>query len=129
MPVSTVLLGPEQIPYGEKLVEISSDGKEIFIISDLHLAAGLNSNGNYDGTENFFADSSFVRFLDHLEKKLSQNKKGLLIINGDLVDFLRIRNIPITQNDFETWKQILDDLGSSIPMDQLKSSISPKEVK
>jgi len=129
MPVSTVLLGPEQIPYGGKLVEISSGGKEIFIISDLHLAAGLNGNGNYDGTENFFADSSFVRFLDHLEKKLSQGKKGLLVINGDLVDFLRIRNIPTTLHDFEIWKQMLDALGISIPMDQLKSSISPKEVK
>jgi len=72
----------------------------------LRTAAGLNGNGNYDGTENFFADSSFVRFLDHLDKKLSQKKKGLLIINGDLVDFLRIRNIPTTQHDFETWKQM-----------------------
>jgi len=129
MPASEILLGAEKIPYGGKLIEISSGEKDIFIISDLHLAAGLNSNGNYDGTENFFADSSFVRFLDHLGRNLSGKRKGLLIINGDLVDFLRIRNLPTTQKDFETWKQTLDDIGLSIPMDQLTSSISAKDVK
>ena len=129
MPVSEILPRPEKIPYGGKLIELSSDGKELFIISDLHIAAGLNSNGNYDGTENFFADSSFVRFIDHLEKRLPHHKKGLLIINGDLVDFLRIRNIPTTPNDFETWNQILGKIGLSIPIDQLLSSISAKEVK
>jgi UDP-2,3-diacylglucosamine pyrophosphatase LpxH len=129
MPVSEILLGPEKIPYGGKLIEITSGEKDIFIISDLHLAAGLNTNGNYDGTENFFADSSFVRFLDHLEEKLSNNKKGLFIINGDLVDFLRIRNVPTTEGDFETWKRILDNIGISIPMDQLTSSVSKKDIK
>jgi UDP-2,3-diacylglucosamine pyrophosphatase LpxH len=129
MPVSEILLGPEKIPYGGKLIEISSGENDIFIISDLHLAAGLNANGNYDGTENFFADSSFVRFLDHLEEKLSGNKNGLLIINGDLVDFLRIRNVPTTESDFETWMHILDDIGISIPMDQLTSSVSKKDSK
>lgn len=127
--MSEILLEPEKIPYGEKLIEISSFGKEIFIISDLHLAAGVNSNGNYDGTENFFADSSFVRFLDHLDKKLATGKKGLLIINGDLVDFLRIRNIPITQKDFENWKKVLDDIGLPMSLEQLRSSVSSKEVK
>jgi len=129
MPIPGMLQGPEKVPYGKKLIEISSEGKEIFIISDLHIAAGLNSNGNYDGTENFFADSSFVRFLDHLEKKLPHNKKGLLIINGDLVDFLRIRNIPLTEKDFEVWRQILADLGLSFSSDELKASISSKEIK
>ncbi len=129
MLVSEILLEPEMIPYGEKLIEISSFGKEIFIISDLHLAAGVNSNGNYDGTENFFADSSFVRFLDHLDKKLTTGKKCLLIINGDLVDFLRIRNIPTTQKDFESWKKILDDIGLPMSLEQLRSSVSSKEVK
>ncbi|HEY4205733.1 MAG TPA: hypothetical protein VGM31_02930 [Puia sp.] len=129
MLVSEILLGPEKIPYGGKLIDISSGEKDIFIISDLHLAAGLNNDGNYDGTENFFADNSFVRFLDHLEERFSSAKTGLLIINGDLVDFLRIRNIPITQDDFDTWHRTLDDIGISIPIDQLRSSISAKEVK
>jgi UDP-2,3-diacylglucosamine pyrophosphatase LpxH len=129
MPVTEMLLEPEKIPYGDKLIEIPSFGKDIFIISDLHLAAGVNTNGNYDGTENFFADNSFVRFLDHIEQKLPSNKKGLLIVNGDMVDFLRIRNIPVTNNDFETWKKILDDLGFSISLNDLRASVSKKEIK
>jgi UDP-2,3-diacylglucosamine pyrophosphatase LpxH len=129
MPVSDTLLGPEKVPYGAQLVEMSSNGKDIFVISDLHIAAGLNSNRNYDGTENFFADYSFVRFLHHLEKKIAPNKKGLLIINGDLVDFLRIKNIPVTPQDFGTWAAILDAIGLPVPIDQLKTSLSPKEIK
>ncbi len=129
MPVSETLPGPEKVPYGAQLVEMSSNGKDIFVISDLHIAAGLNSNRNYDGTENFFADYSFVRFLHHLEKKITPNRKGLLIINGDLVDFLRIKNIPVTSQDFENWASILDAIGRPLPIDQLKTSISPKEIK
>lgn len=129
MSLSDLLKAPEMIPYGEKRIDLSSEGKEIFIISDLHMAAGLNNNGNYDGTENFFADSSFVRFLDHLETKIPANKKGLLIINGDLVDFLRIRNIPVTAGDFETWKNILSDLGIAMPTINLQNSLTKKEIK
>jgi metallophosphoesterase superfamily enzyme len=129
MPDSDTLPHPEHIPYGAQLIKMSSNGKDIFVISDLHLAAGLNSNRNYDGTENFFADYSFVRFLDHLEKKISPTKKGLLVINGDLVDFLRIKNIPVSQRDFETWSKILEDIGLPVPIDTLRSSITAKEVK
>jgi UDP-2,3-diacylglucosamine pyrophosphatase LpxH len=129
MPDSDTLPDPEHIPYGAQLIKMSSNGKDIFVISDLHLAAGLNSNRNYDGTENFFADYSFVRFLDHLEKKISPTKKGLLVINGDLVDFLRIKNIPVSQRDFETWSKILEDIGLPVPIDTLRSSITAKEVK
>ncbi len=56
--------------YGDEIVSISSDNREIFVISDLHMAAGINANGNYDGTENFFADESLSRFLKHLENMI-----------------------------------------------------------
>jgi len=49
-----VLMKSEPDHYGEETVSISSEDREVFVISDLHMAAGLNVNGNYDGTENFF---------------------------------------------------------------------------
>jgi UDP-2,3-diacylglucosamine pyrophosphatase LpxH len=127
MPVEEILSNSKQPAYGDELVSIEMDDREIFVISDLHIAAGLNENGNYDGTENFFADSSFSRFLLHLTTRKTQDKKGLLIINGDFVDFLRIRNIPQTPEDFKTWSNILSDLGISQSPAQLASTISKKE--
>ena len=49
-----ILTANETESYGDEIVSVSSDNREVFVISDLHMAAGLNANGNYDGTENFF---------------------------------------------------------------------------
>jgi UDP-2,3-diacylglucosamine pyrophosphatase LpxH len=127
MAIDEILSNNEQPAYGEELVSIGMDDREVFVISDLHLAAGLNENGNFDGTENFFADNSFSRFLLHLTNRKTGNKKGLLIINGDFVDFLRIRNIPHTSEDFKTWSDILSDLGIPRSPAQLASTITKKE--
>src|SRR5258705_6703020 len=82
-------------PYGETLVTGKRVNTNVYVVSDLHLAAGKNANGNYTGTENFFADQAFASFLYHLLDKDAAKKK-LLIINGDFIDFLRIRNYPST---------------------------------
>lgn len=112
--------------YGTPLVEINSDGKAIFVISDLHLAAGININNNYEGTENFFADQSFVRFIDHLEKK-SGTAKALLVINGDFIDFLRICNFPVIDKDFSDWEEMLRIIGINRSQQELRTSIIKKE--
>ena len=57
MAIEEILSKNEEPAYGDELVSIEMDDREVFVISDLHIAAGLNDNGNYDGTENFFADS------------------------------------------------------------------------
>jgi UDP-2,3-diacylglucosamine pyrophosphatase LpxH len=113
--------------YGEEIVSIETGDKDLFVISDLHMAAGLNGNGNYDGTENFFADYSLSRFLDHIRDRVSLDKKALLVINGDFIDFLRIRSIPDTKQDFEEWSEILNSLGIIKSVNTLQSSISKKE--
>lgn len=117
----------EEIAYGEKMMKISSRKKDIIVISDLHLAAGLNNNGNYDGTENFFADEAFSRFLNYLNHK-PETQTFLLIINGDFIDFLRIRNIPESEGDFLIWKQALADVGINKSVEELKKSITKKEL-
>lgn len=110
----------------ETIVPVQSEGRAVFVLSDLHLAGGLNTNGNYEGTENFYADQSFERFLNHLQEKV-QGKGGLLFINGDFIDYLRIRNIPQTEDDFRCWKEILEKIGVNKTVEELKSSIVKKE--
>jgi len=113
-------------PYGAPLLEINSGGNNVFVISDLHLASGINTNGNYEGTENFFADQSFVRFIDHLDKKNSA-PRALLVINGDFIDFLRICDYPVTSGDFAEWEEMLAVLGIHRPQTTLRDSIIKKE--
>ena len=122
------LLAAENIPYGQSEVNISSAGREIYVISDLHMAAGLNVNGNYDGTENFFADRSIARFLDRIQDNIGE-KKSILIINGDFIDFLRVVNLPETDSDFSEWQKILSDIGIAKTKEELRNSISAKEKK
>lgn len=105
----------------------TTEGSKVFVVSDLHLAAGLRDDGNYDGTENFFADQSFARFLDHLQQSLAQ-RKGILVINGDFIDFLRISSCP-TPSELPYWREVLLQAGLDIPLDVLEKDISPKELK
>jgi UDP-2,3-diacylglucosamine pyrophosphatase LpxH len=128
MTIAAILADSEPVAYGGEIVPLAMDDKEVFVISDLHMAAGLNANGNYDGTENFFADMSISRFLIHLQTKISPDKKGLLIINGDFVDFLRIRNVPKTAGEFQTWRNMLSDMGIMKSISALQSSVSKKEL-
>jgi UDP-2,3-diacylglucosamine pyrophosphatase LpxH len=128
MNITEILSNSEPDNYGDSIVSLDSENREIFVISDLHMAAGINSNGNYDGTENFFADKSLSRFLGFLRKTKRFDKKGLLIINGDFIDFLRIRNRPATPKDFEDWSDILKSLGIDKNVDTLRASITNKEL-
>jgi UDP-2,3-diacylglucosamine pyrophosphatase LpxH len=110
----------------DTIIPYSSNGKNVYVISDLHLAGGINTNGNYEGTENFYADQSFDRFLLHLQGKV-KGKGAMLVINGDFIDFLRIRNIPQTEDDFRCWQEILLYTGIEKTVEELKSSIVKKE--
>ena len=114
--------------YGQSEIEFNSAGNDLFVISDLHMAGGLNGNNNYTGTENFFADYSLVRFLNHLQKKAG-DKKTVLIINGDFVDFLRVTNMPETEKDFQEWKNSLEAIGLKKSVEELRNSIVAKEKK
>lgn len=126
MTTGELFFDSEKTPYGEKQIQISSYGKDVFVISDLHLAAGCNINNNYDGTENFFADEAFSRFINHLNTT-TESAASILIINGDFVDFLRIQSIPQSANDFSEWQQDLKAVGISKSTEELKASITKKE--
>ena len=95
-------------PKGRTTVPFDAQQREIFVVSDLHLAAGRGLDGNYEGTENFFADDSFARFLLDLR---TQQKGMVLVINGDFVDFLRVDRTPQHDSDYAAWEQELSKIG------------------
>lgn len=108
------------------IVEYNGEGREVTVISDLHIAAGLDKNARYDGTENFFSDDAFARFVEHLRQE-TEPGKGLLVINGDFVDFIRVVDLPESEEDFLAWQTNLHEIGIDKTVAELRASISPKE--
>ena len=90
----------------EVIVPIASDGRDVFVVSDLHLATGRGRDGRYDGCENFFFDASFRRFLKRAHESLG-SRKAILIINGDFVDFLRVTYVPGGERGLSKWQKLL----------------------
>nr|WP_294793635.1 metallophosphoesterase [uncultured Mucilaginibacter sp.] len=118
----------DPISYGQPVVNYLFKGNDIFVISDLHLAEGKDKDGNYSGSENFFADGSFQRFIHRLMEKRKEGS-GMLIINGDMIDYLRIGRVPVTESDFTMWQQALAAIGISKTIAELKKSVNDKEIK
>ncbi len=111
-------------PAGHTIVPYNARKRDVYVVSDLHIAAGRGADGNYEGTENFFADDSFSRFLTELR---SRDKGVVLVINGDFIDFLRVDRIPKSDEDFSAWEQALSGVGLPRTIDELRGSITPKE--
>jgi len=71
----------------------------LLAISDLHLSEGWDSKtGRASRLEDFFRDGAFARFLHYHERIKSQPRFGgrpwLLILNGDIFDFLQVVSLP-----------------------------------
>src|ERR1700722_5230131 len=103
---------------------------EIFLISDLHIARGEGTDGLYSGTENFFYDNAFSRFLDYCQAQ-SADKKAVLIINGDFIDFLRIifLNREWESLDFKGWSVKLEKVSIHMFPNDLRNSMDASTEK
>lgn len=112
--------------YGADVVDLQCADGNVFVISDLHVGAGLSGDGVYDGLENFLADQTFVRFLDWVHHR-SAGRSATLVINGDFVDFIRIVTLPASDADFACWRDTLAQLGLHHSLESLRSSITKKE--
>ncbi len=71
----------------------------LLVVSDLHLSEGLDlASGKFSRLEDFLFDDAFARFLRYHEEIRGQPRFGgrpwLLIINGDLFDFLQVVSLP-----------------------------------
>ncbi|GIV60542.1 MAG: hypothetical protein KatS3mg043_1631 [Rhodothermaceae bacterium] len=104
----------------------SLEGGDLVVVSDLHLAEGLEHDGRYPGTENFFADDAFHRFLEDTRTRL-RHTPAWLVLNGDVVDFMRITVIPHTDDDFGRWAERLRQIGLDYDTDTLRAALIRKE--
>ncbi len=123
---SSEAMPPDRTP----LARIKADRQDILIISDLHVGGGMNPGGIFGGTENFFADASLARLLSHVDERIAGkgSSSGLLVINGDFVDFLRIVSVPDSEEDFQRWEEALGSIGmTDRPAEALKTTISATE--
>jgi UDP-2,3-diacylglucosamine pyrophosphatase LpxH len=71
----------------------------LLVVSDLHLSQGCDpETGKTSRLEDFFRDDAFARFLRYHEGIRDQPRFGgrpwLLILNGDLFDFLQVVSLP-----------------------------------
>lgn len=98
---------------------------EVLVVSDLHLGCGRDrTTGRFVRTENFFADEPFAALLGFYGE--AARRGALLVLNGDVFDFLRITEIP-RGDEVQAWSDALACLGVDMSQEQLAASISPKE--
>lgn len=146
----------QSMPEVSEPVHYPSKGEEVFVISDLHIASGRTEAGVYKGTENFFSDEPFDRFIDYI-LQLMKTPASVLVINGDVFDFLRVTEYPgkarvtptdrkirnflkgvkpvvhekpaqeAVESEFELWSRELKAIGLNYDLDTLKRSITKKE--
>ncbi|MGE5681675.1 MAG: hypothetical protein ACM34K_12430 [Bacillota bacterium] len=114
--------------YGNSRLSLSSEGKEIFILSDLHLTPGNSFEKLGDPDTERFTDQSFLSFINYIHKQI-QPDTGILVINGDFIDFLRIISIPGSTGEFVKWQQALNSIGIHKDLSFLKKSISRRELR
>ena len=71
----------------------------LLVVSDLHLCEGFNAKtGKFSRMEDFLFDDAFGRMLRYHESVRQQPRFGgrpwLLILNGDIFDFLQVVSLP-----------------------------------
>ena len=93
---------------------VSAGGGPVYVVSDLHVGAGLHAL-RYNGTENFFVDEAFARWLRHVGRE-----NAVLVLNGDVFDFLRVVDTPTLPDAREAWDEMLCALAA--PFDATSES-------
>jgi len=71
------------------------------ILSDLHMAEGVEEGSRrLSRLENFYFDSQLENLLTHLEERHARSGiPWVLVINGDMIDFLRVTSLPHEPED------------------------------
>jgi UDP-2,3-diacylglucosamine pyrophosphatase LpxH len=100
----------------------------ILVLSDLHLAEGVRGEtGRFARIENFFADKEFANLLEHERKRTPGS--ALLVLNGDIFDFLRVRACPGNDGELSEWSHRLLELGVYRSAGELRRLVSASERK
>lgn len=118
----------------ESIVEMEFPGHNVLVVSDLHIAEGVHSDGRYTGPENFFYDDAFARFL---HDGIGTKHPTVLVINGDFIDFLRIVDVPFDKNgipimaELIAWSRLLTTIGwkGNSTVTALRASVTRRQIK
>ena len=111
---------------GHRVETLASDGRDIFVISDLHLGEGLQQDGNFRGCENFYADQAFARCLLAHQ---STDAPPILVVNGDAVDCVRVVSCPQSDDDFAQWRDALRQVGIDRSEEDLRASVDKRQIE
>lgn len=99
----------------------------ILSVSDLHLGVGIDDKtGRYMPLENFLSDGGFSRFL--INQQTTLPGPHLLVLNGDILDFLRIAIAPNHQQ-IEAWAERLNAFGDPRTAADLRATIERHEAE
>ncbi len=80
---------------------VAAEPELVLVMSDLHLGHGCDPvTGTTVSVENFLSDGAFARFLEHFQPRA---RSALVILNGDIFDFLRVTRIPHTNTELQEW--------------------------
>lgn len=91
----------------------------LLVVSDLHLGSGRNAaTGRLNRRENYFEADAFRGFLEH--HRPARDGSAVLVLNGDIFDFLRIDAVPRSDQEFAEWGQVLTELGASRDIETLR---------
>jgi len=87
------------------------EAHNILVVSDLHLGEGKNpKTGTFSRLEDFVYDEAFARFLRYHQDVRHQPRFGgrpwLLILNGDILDFLQVVSLPEEGRMLRTVKDV-----------------------
>ncbi|UCE07690.1 MAG: hypothetical protein JSW07_06565, partial [bacterium] len=89
--------------------------RQILVISDLHLSEGYSKETfHWNRRENFTSDIAFSNFLKaKRENSIVKKHRTWLIINGDFIDFLRVKTTPGSEEELQEWRTTLEQITSS----------------
>ena len=100
----------------------------VVILSDFHMAEGYLAHKRvFSKTENFFQDESFQALIRYLKTQRAEKQKRItLIINGDFMDFVRVRSVP-TEQENQVFQRYLQKLRDNISAGEIHISIDRNE--
>src|SRR5882757_334821 len=101
------------------ITEFDGTPDTLLVVSDLHLGVGQNPlTLKYEPRENFLADDAFHALL--IAHDPSQKGSALLVLNGDIWDFLRVTELPDSEADLLHWQAALKELGVEKTLTELR---------
>ncbi len=106
--------GTDPDPLIEDLL-LDGENRLIVVVSDFHMGEGfLPHKRRFSRTENFFNDEAFEAFLEHLQfLAVERDRPVTLIINGDFLDFIRIRAVP-GDREHRLFRRYIRSLGQDL---------------